>query len=115
MKSLTRVEKYRKLREEIAVMPNDDEFSNGSSPFQKMSVSRPKSTDDSGVKGARSTIEFGIDEIMASVNQSQSEDEKKELSPIQRQKRKELIQAVILIVILVILLIGVAILGIYAF
>ena len=115
MKAQTRVEKYQKLREEITIMPNEGELSSGSSSFQKMSVSRPKSSDDSGVKGAKSTIEFGIDEIMASINQSKTDDDKKELSPIQRQKRKEFAQAVVLIVILVILLIGVAILGIYAF
>ncbi|NCA97293.1 MAG: hypothetical protein EOM77_03830 [Bacteroidia bacterium] len=115
MKAQTRVEKYQKLREEITAMPNEGELSNGASSFQKMSVSRPESSDDSSAKGAKSTIEFGIDEIMASINQSETDDDKKELTPIQRQKRKEFAQAIVLIVILVILLIGVAILGIYAF
>ncbi len=113
MKAITRVEKFQKLREEISRMPDENDFSTE----QKSSgyaIAQAKKVQESDAKSARSTIEFGIDEVMDGISASE-DDEQKPLSPITKQKRKELIQTIVLISILILLVIGLVIIGILAF
>jgi hypothetical protein len=115
LKTLTRVEKYRKLREEITRMPDDGGLSNGQSGSITSKIIRRRPQESIDVKAPRSTIEYGIEDILEGVENSEIEEEEKKFSPIDVQKRKELNRSIILISILVVLLVGVVILGVYAF
>lgn len=114
MKTLTRVEKYRKLREEIARMPDDGALSNVLSSSITSKIIRLRSQESIGDKDPKSTIEYGIDDLLEGVENLEDDVDTK-VSPIDVQKRKELIRVIILISILIILLVGVVVLGIYAF
>lgn len=113
MKALTRVEKFQKFRDEISRMPDDSELSSDQKPVG-YEIAQTKKSQVSDIKSARSTIEFGIDDIIESVRTS-DENERKSVSPIVKQKRKELIQTIILISILILLIVGLIIIGINAF
>lgn len=115
MRTLTRVEKYRKLREEITRMPDDGGLSNGQSGSITSKIIRLRPQESSDGKAPRSTIEYGIEDILEGVENSKIEEDEKKISPIDIQKRKELVRSIILISILIVLLVGVVILGIYAF
>ena len=113
MKALTRVEKFQKLRDEISRMPDDSELSSDQKPVG-YEIAQTKKSQVSDIKSARSTIGFGIDDIIESVR-TLDENERKSVSPIVKQKRKELIQTIILISILILLIVGLIIIGINAF
>jgi len=113
LKALTRVEKFQKFRDEISRMPDDSELSSDQKPVG-YEIAQTKKSQVSDIKSARSTIEFGIDDIIESVRTS-DENERKSVSPIVKQKRKELIQTIILISILILLIVGLIIIGINAF
>ena len=116
MRTLTRVEKYRKLREEIARMPDPQQEKTiiDQTLLVRIKNTQFEESNNEISKKSRSTTGIGIDEIMAGVNASE-EDSSKSLSPIAQQKRKETIRVVILLSILLVLLIVVVILGIIAF
>jgi len=113
LKTITRVEKFQKYREEISHMPNINDISNGKHAESYLVANNTKPKDRENDAGG-STIEHGIEEIIDGVRQSEENDNGSQ-SPIQKQKRKELIQMIVLISVLVILIIGLIIIGIYAF
>jgi len=94
-------------------MPDDSELSSDQKPVG-YEIAQTKKTKVSDIKSGRSTIEFGIDDIIEGVRAS-DENERKSVSPIVKQKRKELIQTIILISILILLIVGLIIIGINAF
>ncbi|NCA95964.1 MAG: hypothetical protein EOM74_03190 [Methanomicrobia archaeon] len=115
MRTLTRVEKYQKLREEIARMPDQPSLSNATTANSRINVTRFGTSKDEVSKESRSTIEVSIDEIMAGLDDTPTEENEQKLTPIEQQKRKETLRIIILLSILLVLLIGVVILGIIAF
>ncbi|MFA5480782.1 MAG: hypothetical protein WC282_00120 [Bacilli bacterium] len=114
MKKTTRVEKYQKLREEIAHMPIEEELSSAETKEIYLKTLKPKDGDDAS-SGINSTQGFPINEILNPLGIYSESAEKEKPSPIDRQKRKEMVQVIVLLSILVVLLIGVVVLGVYAF
>lgn len=111
MTTSSRVKKYKKLRQDIAQTVGRGASASRANASETKPIPMSSQKANNGIK---STIEYDIEEILDNAAKVPGEDERKP-TPIELQKRKELIRIILLIALLLVILTGVVILGFYAF